>query len=161
MKPHPRIRKTVKWGGAAVSVVLMVVWVGSIWYAAQYLTAFGNGVSVGNGRANYFYSIRSDSPYPEPIKYVTRSTVPLRWWFFGLRSGPGWFVAIPLWFPLTLSLMATAAAWRLDSLARARSRAGLCPKCQYDLRGLQAGGKCPECGGEGSRSSAPDGADSV
>jgi hypothetical protein len=31
MKPHPRIRKTIKWGGAAVTLLLVVVWVGSGW----------------------------------------------------------------------------------------------------------------------------------
>src|SRR5258708_976615 len=33
MKPHPRIRKTVKWGGAAVTVLLVVLWIGSGWCA--------------------------------------------------------------------------------------------------------------------------------
>jgi hypothetical protein len=27
MTPHPRIRKTIKWGGAAVTVLLVVVWI--------------------------------------------------------------------------------------------------------------------------------------
>ena len=31
MKPHPRIRKTIKWGGAAATVLLVVVWIGSGW----------------------------------------------------------------------------------------------------------------------------------
>ena len=30
MKPHPRIRKTIKWGGAAVTLLLVVVWIDSI-----------------------------------------------------------------------------------------------------------------------------------
>ena len=30
MKPHPRIRKTIKWGGAVVTVLLVGVWVDSI-----------------------------------------------------------------------------------------------------------------------------------
>ena len=49
MKPHPRIRKTVKWGGAAVSVVLMVAWVGSKWYEAGYMTSGGNSVLLAAG----------------------------------------------------------------------------------------------------------------
>ena len=35
MKPHPRIRKTIKWGGAAVTVLLVVVWIGSGWGSAM------------------------------------------------------------------------------------------------------------------------------
>ena len=31
MKPHPRVRKTIKWGGAVVTVVLLVVWIGTGW----------------------------------------------------------------------------------------------------------------------------------
>ena len=32
VKPHPRIRKMVKWGGAVASVLLMGAWVGSVWW---------------------------------------------------------------------------------------------------------------------------------
>ena len=35
MKSHPRIRKAIKWGGAAVTVLLVVVWIGSAWCCAQ------------------------------------------------------------------------------------------------------------------------------
>lgn len=35
MKPHPRIRKAVKWGGAAVTVLLVVVWIGSGWWEVR------------------------------------------------------------------------------------------------------------------------------
>jgi len=43
MKPHPRIRKTIKWGGAAVTVLLVVAWVGS---ATRGLTAYYGRVTV-------------------------------------------------------------------------------------------------------------------
>jgi hypothetical protein len=36
MRPHPRIRKTIKWGGAAVTVLLVVVWIGSGWWYVEY-----------------------------------------------------------------------------------------------------------------------------
>ena len=35
MKPHPRIRKTIKWGGAVVTVLLVVVWIASGWWFAR------------------------------------------------------------------------------------------------------------------------------
>ena len=34
MKPHPKLRKTITWGGAAVTVLLVVVWIGSSSYRA-------------------------------------------------------------------------------------------------------------------------------
>lgn len=55
---------------------------------------------------------------------------------------------IPLWPLAAGSFLATAIAWRLDTLAHRRARGGvnLCPKCTYDRTGLAADAKCPECG---------------
>jgi hypothetical protein len=36
MRPHPRIRKTIKWGGATVTLLLVVLWIGSNWWAFQF-----------------------------------------------------------------------------------------------------------------------------
>src|SRR5437773_2597147 len=35
MKPHPRIRRTMKWTGAVVTVLLVIVWVGSGWWGVS------------------------------------------------------------------------------------------------------------------------------
>ena len=48
--------------------------------------------------------------------------------------------------PVTLNAIATAVAWRLDTLARRRANKLLCTKCTYDRTGLAAGAVCPECG---------------
>ena len=60
------------------------------------------------------------------------------------RSGTVWIV--PLWAPFLLAAGATVLAWRLDTLARRRARAGFCPKCGYNRTGLAPGAVCPECG---------------
>jgi hypothetical protein len=78
MKPHPRIRKTVKWGGAAVSVVLMVVWVGSRWFFADVSTARGTGVGVAAGRLSFSYSMGSDDPRNVPLRIFRRVDTPLQ-----------------------------------------------------------------------------------
>ncbi len=49
MKPHPRIRKTIKWGGAVVTVVLVVVWVLSQWWQMGWTTPHGWGMTVSRG----------------------------------------------------------------------------------------------------------------
>jgi hypothetical protein len=56
------------------------------------------------------------------------------------------YVGIPIPVAITPILIATAAAWRLDTLARRRARVGHCPTCNYDRRGLPAANPCPECG---------------
>ena len=48
---------------------------------------------------------------------------------------------LPLWLPLLLIAAPTAWLWRTDR----RAKSWQCPKCRYDLRGLD-GGVCPECG---------------
>jgi hypothetical protein len=67
-------------------------------------------------------------------------------WWFTHHYGVGmhrW--AVPIW-PFALAL---AAAWwftRPRSKRSGTTCAGACPSCGYDLRGLQAGSSCPECG---------------
>ncbi len=48
---------------------------------------------------------------------------------------------LPLWIPIATLLAAALAATRTQ-----RSRPGRCPRCGYDLRGLETGSPCPECG---------------
>jgi hypothetical protein len=54
-----------------------------------------------------------------------------------------WIVTVPIWIPLfglaSLSFFAWARYLR-------RLRPGCCPKCGYQLAGLQQGSVCPECG---------------
>ena len=57
-----------------------------------------------------------------------------------VKQGLG-LVFVPLWLPLLLIAAPTAYLWRADR----RAKPWQCPKCRYDLRGLD-GGVCPECG---------------
>ena len=67
---------------------------------------------------------------------------------YGFRALP----LYPSWPGLVVNTLAySAAIWvalAAASLARRslRARAGRCPKCAYDLRGLAPGRPCPECG---------------
>lgn len=72
------------------------------------------------------------------------------------RHWPGWFVNALIYLValvLGLNLLvqsARFAAWSVRERSRyqqfVRSRRNLCPDCAYDLRGLDFGERCPECG---------------
>jgi hypothetical protein len=148
MKPHPRIRKTIKWTGAAVTVLLLVVWIGSGWWGLWWWNSGGDCAAVAMGSV-----VMGTQDYPVPASATGLSiehSVPksFRWWFWSSdHNGPtAWQVFIPLWLPLSGMLLATAIAWRLDTLARRRAQLNLCPKCTYDRTGLAPNAKCPECG---------------
>ena len=160
MKPHPRIRKTVKWGGAVLCVLMAGVWVGSGWIEIRFRLWERATGTIACGRfTSDYYSFESrflsevDVP-PETIEWHEIPHGPRwTWWFdSGYHADPkgcppfdSW-AETPFWFPLLLTLIPTTLAWRLDTLARRRVRLGLCPHCHYDRRGIAATAVCPECG---------------
>jgi hypothetical protein len=160
VKPHPRIRKTVKWGGAVVTLLLVVVWIGSGWWgvayhgrAAEVLVERGGClVSVWNREWRRSFTVWSHGP-PFPHAWIWRSRV------FSTVMGNSFLV--PLWIPTTITLAISAAAWWPEAhtwlRARRREKAAslnLCPKCNYDRAGLAKEAVCPECGASG-RSARP------
>ena len=146
VKPHPKIRKMVKWGGLVLTVLVVVVWVGSGWCDIRWVSASGACCMANCGYVEFAYE-------PEifgsmvPVGWDTESH-PFHWElrFQRVKLITGWTVAIPLWSVLVLALIPTGSAWRLDTLARRRARVGLCAMCNYDRAGLAAGAVCPECG---------------
>jgi hypothetical protein len=65
-------------------------------------------------------------------------------WVF-LASQEAW--VFPFWPALAVALLPPVwLGWRTWWQARRRRRAGLCPRCGYDLRATAA--RCPECGWE-------------
>ncbi len=145
MKPHPRIRKTIKWGGAAATVLLLAVWIASGWWRI-FLSGPGGATlrfwpgAFGVGR------VANVAPSPG-IQYGRVDDMPYQWWFARYHDLAGsWTISIPFWFPFLLCLGMTVIAWRRDALIHRRERLGLCPKCNYDRTGLAPGVVCPECG---------------
>ena len=147
------MRKTVKWGGAALTVLLLVVWIGSCWLSVRYVhpgsswdARWWTAMQVRSGRAQHLQtppSFLQTDPGMSTIK-TEPHTLEMR---FEHSSGPRlryWYV--PLWPAALLSLLATAAAWRADATYLRRVRVGLCPACGYDRVGLAVGAVCPECG---------------
>ena len=154
----------MKWGGVVVTMLLVVVWIGSGWYAIGADSGWNDEVEVTAGSCQIFIATDHGLAAINPRNSWFGTTGPpgkgklwsgkLGWELSGLRSsGPPFrnvmrtAIYIPLWFLAASSLLGTVVAWRLDALARRRERVGRCPKCHYDRAGLAAGAVCPECGG--------------
>jgi hypothetical protein len=163
MKPHPRIRKTVKWGGAAVTLLLVAAWIASRWRTVSFASGHNDEVGLTRGLLDIYIAEDRTAPslmpegwgvgWPEPASGRPHWSWGLWWGQDSLSSRrvpavsvPRLSVAVPLWALAGISLLVTLTAWRLEALARRRSLIGLCPKCHYDRAGLAADAKCPECG---------------
>jgi hypothetical protein len=155
MRPCPRIRKAVKWGGAAASVVLLAVWLTSVWLCAIYRHPNSNWIGISSGRLNIF---RLDPRARILIRRqllgweISRHKEELFWTAHRWNDGLQELVLIPLWILIGPVVLPTTIAWRLDIIARRRPLVDHCATCKYDRLGLPAGSVCPECGTAGGRS---------
>jgi len=145
MKPHPRIRKTVKWGGAAVTMFLCAVILSNLAWEMMYGGA-GWGVTVGYGAVT-FYKLQSGRFYCDGLELSISGSgwewLP-HWGGLGTPIAWAYIVCVPIWMPLVCAAFPAWAVWRGDY--RRRARLNLCPNCNYDRTGLSAGAVCPECG---------------
>ena len=146
MKLHPKIRKAVKWAGAAVTVLLVVAWVGSNWQYVGYVRG-PRKIAIFPGRVLLLDTRMLDEPEPNGWHVEPQSRwYPWGWWFEKKQDRIATSVYVPIWALAAAAFGVTIAARHLDILARRRDRLGRCPKCNYDLTGLAAGAVCPECG---------------
>ena len=163
MKPHPRIRKTIKWGGAVVTVLLAVVWIWSGWIRFVIYTGSEFGpIGVKHGQIHIgIVTVHSSAVPISPRGYFVIQNQPApewRWWFGRsyataratvsspvLLYSEQSFIA-PLWPFVVASMLACGIACYRDDLFARRARLNLCLSCNYDRAGLAAGAVCPECG---------------
>ena len=146
MKPHSKIRKTVKWAGVVFSAVCFAAWIGSAWFRLCWLGKQGHGAGFGAGVVNFGWMAPGLPEYVPRGWSFPRQLEAFRWNFLWEDSGDILVFQVPLWAVLAPLLMATAAAWKLDSLARRRARTGLCKNCGYNLSATPTASRCPECG---------------
>lgn len=144
-RPHPRIRRAIKWGGLVVTTLLVVVWIGSTRWMFKYDGKYGDGFVVSGGMLRTIHSPGLRREAGPASWYAGRWRARLEW---GSESVVhlGFRVVVPLWPLPLLAFLITAAAWRCDFIARRRARKGLCPACRYDRAGIAPDAPCPECG---------------
>lgn len=136
----------MKWVGAAATILLLVVWIGSRWHRFESFNGAGYGLGVTGGQLLILQPL-VDLPWDWHWSFQTYEELALfGWWFDRNRWPHSQVTQVPLWFPALISLLATAAAWRADFAHRRRARAGTCSSCNYDRAGLAPNAVCPECG---------------
>ena len=136
----------MKWSGTVLTVLLLVVWVGSAWWIAGVRLVRTGTLGVRYGQVliawNEPWSIIPDYGDWYPPR---RHSDPFSWWFDGWRVTAGGVtytrVLIPIWVLVVLVATPTLWLWRCDR----RRQPSLCVKCGYDLRGADHE-VCPECG---------------
>lgn len=148
-----RLRSTIKWGGTVLTVLLLVVWLGSAWWQVP-LRQDGSGGAYGLGAGQLLvtWPLRTGAP----LRGMCVGALELRvsgfsWWFVSrhlpvvVKGSTLHLVGVPLWSLALTAGLPSAWLW-----LRGRRRApGLCVHCGYDLRG-NASGVCPECGAAAS-----------
>src|ERR1043166_3416027 len=113
MKPHPRIRTAVKWGGSITAMLVLSVWILSRWWYVQVSDASGRAADVALGQI--FIDTNSSFGLP-PIGGTRRfdrigEREYFHWWFGGTSMGNYREFHVPLW-ALSLPFAASAVfAW--------------------------------------------------
>ncbi len=168
MKPHPRIRKTIKWGGAVVTVLLVVVWIGSGWWEVWTPVAFVRAGELGLIKRAYTLP-PVGTTLPRTIPPTPLPTASVAWRLkltpFALNWTPRPLLQsvttgysrvliqaelVTLWPFALVGVVCVLTSLVLDLLLSRRHGFGRCPKCNYDRTGLAAGAVCPECGAASS-----------
>jgi hypothetical protein len=140
-----RLRSTIKWGGAALTVLLLIVWVGSIRYSAWVSIQPIGQVSVIPGCLFVVYT-RDWTIVSRTIEgrvSPRRPETPHFWWFHFLTGGQAIkAITIPIWVLLVAVTLPTLYIW----FRNRKHPSGTCPECGYSRTGLPADRACPECG---------------
>ena len=152
MRPDPRIRKAVKWGGAGATILLLAAWAvtmrwGMIWISPQW---FGNSqllLHAARGEMTLgLHDVYSERFQPFCTFFDTRPSVDTGWSGRIESNFDDRLTRISLWSTALIAGSASVLAWGLELFAARRLRLNLCPRCNYDLSTLSTTTPCPECG---------------
>src|ERR1043165_2134481 len=117
MKPRPRMRATIKWGGAVITVLLLIGWVGSRWYTADVRLEATIAIGAVDGQLVIGWN-RPWTLVPEKFDcffgydYYGRFS----WWFHIYSFNKSAVILIPIWFLVLLTGVPTFLIWRRRKL---------------------------------------------
>lgn len=136
MKPHLRVRKTVKWGGAVIVVLLVALWIYNGWWSILFVNARSATVIADSGRLLIGPVRLTEGERRWLRRWPSSNPGRFRWGLSVERAHMTRQIAIPLWFPTALCVISASAAWRFDIMTRRRTHSGNCPSCNHNLAGL-------------------------
>ncbi len=156
MRPRPKLRTFCRWMLTILTVMLVVVWIGSRRYDllfSRYWNSDGRRMTLtanivfggfhfsidralheGEGPSGIDWEVGRDKLF---FRYLAIS--------FPERVHSVINMRIPLWIPVVLVAIPTALMWRTHIIDR-RRKPGMCIKCGYEISGLMGKEACPECG---------------
>lgn len=166
-----RKRRVLGWTLLTLGVFAAGLWFASgfVWYGWRCIgplelsnTRYTLSLSAGAG--NLDVGLQTPPLAPPQFRQVAgRPRTPLtgwsvewtpdRWWSistvtYGFVTRTSWWLAVPLWLVCLPLALAGVLLVRSGNTARRRALTGYCKACGYDLSGLGAEAKCPECGRE-------------
>lgn len=160
MRPRPKLRTLCRWMLTILTVMIVVVWIGSGWYTLESnwlepmpsdeLIAIdyeiGPFILLCDGTFIIF-SPHHNLDFSALIKngwsLDPQSQFNILLWAWRWNEGGG--SQFPLWFPALFAAIPAGLMWRNEIIAR-RRKPGMCKKCGYDISGLVGKDACPECG---------------
>ena len=152
MSRSPRARARCRWGLAVLVLIVAATWVTTArvlfrWAGPGFSVILANGTLQVYGEGFYH---TWDRQWPA-VQVGSGFNWGIAW---PQVRGPGyinygpdtalawpWYVALPLWLPTAVLVIAAALAW----LWPQRRKPGTCATCGYNLTG-NITGRCPECG---------------
>jgi hypothetical protein len=149
-----RAARIGRYGGLALLVAVVLVWVWSGWYALQVVYGSASSqlfVRIGRGRLSLIAGAQGTFGMGTAAGlHAGAGRGPPPGWDWGSRfairrTPPGGLrVVIPLMLPASLIGVVVVALYYAER--RARPKAGECPACGYNRAGLSDDAACPECG---------------
>jgi hypothetical protein len=145
MKLRIPTSRRAAWSLTILASALALAWFGGRWYSATIRVGRDSvGISHGCVFVHHNLGIYDGSPLNGSAG-LNGPPFYWAWWGGAARAADYRAASFPLWC-LAIPALATAAlSWRPTLEQIGRRRAGRCPECGYDRRGL-GDAVCPECG---------------